>query len=82
MEIIARTARRHLCHQLGAAFNVAVFTQASLSAALRVNEQTGIRLGLVVQIQPHRAIVSCLYPRGAGFVQDEPSHEMTVGPAM
>ena len=57
VQIVGSAAGRDLHDQLGRPFNVVVVTDARLATGLRPDEEGGVRLEFVVEVQSHRGVV-------------------------
>ena len=74
-QIDADAAGRHLGDEIRRPFDVVILADPDLSTPLRPDEQEGVRLGFVVQIQADASVISGLDSRGVRLVVSQPGDE-------
>ena len=66
-EVVAGARRRDLDHQLGSPFDVVVVADRRLAPQGRIDEELYVRLRLVVEVEPHGAVVADQRDRASGL---------------
>ena len=77
-EIVAGTTGSNLGHHVRRAFHVIVGADSCLAAALRLDEEKRVRLGLVVEIEADAAVVSALDTGSSRLVVTQPITDVQV----
>src|SRR5207253_1451171 len=81
-EVNAGRRAGNLGDQLRAAFDVAASVERYLAAALGFNEERGVGLRLVFEVEVERAVVTPLDPRRQRVVRAQPGHQSRMRPAV
>ena len=82
VEVVTGAARSHLSDELWRSFKVVISGDSRLAAVIRIDEEYGIRLWLVVEVQAHARVVGNNHARSRRFVDSQPSYEMGMGSAV